>query len=649
MQGNRIKFIGLAVSAVIVFSCDTYEFPKSPFARVETLPVAKISSEGVIFQGQLIYQGSRPILEHGFVWGESDKLSVNIDNKFQIRGDAQVGPLTAEVKTGFVAGETYIAKAYVIAEGYVTYGSGVKFTSLGSAAPVIKSFTPVEANWGDTVTIHGKNFGTSLRHITVKFSTFDALLLSNNDSTIRCLVPTDLSAPSAPIAVSVLKNQTQSLINFQLTVPVIDQFNPGEATFGDVITISGRNFGATPETNLVKFDELYADIIQASKTTLKVRVPADLQRRESFIRVSVNNQTTQASRGFTLAPPVILSLSKTEAFTNESILILGENFSPIENRNEVFIDDINVSVEAVTPTLIKCSLPVGPFKSRALTVKVTVAQQTATSTQTITLLDPWLQKNNLPNGQQGQLNAVAFSLGDKGYVVETQSDEGNTWQYDPVLDRWENVAQLLATPATAAVSFQAGNKGYVCLSPSNACWAYDPVSKAWSPRSGLPDSVRIHLGFSASGYGYVLAINETANFWRYDPGIDRWSLLADRPFIFGEWPDTGFVAGGGLFVLYGSSSGYKVFGFNFATGTWDQKTAPDGPYEPGSPSFAYNEAGYVHGYSHVNKYNPATDTWQAKLIGVPRGVQSALVFQVKEKVYLVNYGELWEFDPAFEF
>jgi streptogramin lyase len=69
--------------------------------------------------------------------------------------------------------------------------------------------------------------------------------------------------------------------------PVVDRIEPDAALAGiGTLTIFGENFSSVPSENLVFFDEVRAEIVDASQTEIVVSTP-NLPREEIVVRVSV--------------------------------------------------------------------------------------------------------------------------------------------------------------------------------------------------------------------------------------------------------------------------------------------------------------------------------------------------------------------------
>ena len=89
-------------------------------------------------------------------------------------------------------------------------------------------------------------------------------------------------------------------------VPVITQVNPANAAAAGVntITITGENFLDVPDTNGVYFDNVVADIISTSATSITVRRP-DLASDAATIKVVPNQTLVVAKHGPYRIDPVL--------------------------------------------------------------------------------------------------------------------------------------------------------------------------------------------------------------------------------------------------------------------------------------------------------------------------------------------------------
>ena len=127
MIKTTLKLLCFSISILFLVRCDNHEFPKSPYPRIETLPVVKISETGVTFEAIITQHGKLPIINHGFVWSTEENLTIDSGNKIELGAVADLGNFEASVESGLYEGKTYFAKAFVATTDYLVYGETVSF------------------------------------------------------------------------------------------------------------------------------------------------------------------------------------------------------------------------------------------------------------------------------------------------------------------------------------------------------------------------------------------------------------------------------------------------------------------------------------------------------------------------------------------
>jgi len=216
MTKTIIKTFTVSIALFLLATCNTYKFPQSPYPQIETFPVVNISKTGATFQANVTRLGAEEIISYGFIWGLDKNLYSKV-NTIPVGTAPSLGNFEADAKSGFSEGKTYFVKAFVATADYFVYGETVSFTSQANTPPIIKSFSPLEGTWGDTVTIKGNNFDPFTKNNVVKFGSAESNVVASNDSIIKCIVPAyRVSNETLVIYVSVTGNQTQSADYFVL-------------------------------------------------------------------------------------------------------------------------------------------------------------------------------------------------------------------------------------------------------------------------------------------------------------------------------------------------------------------------------------------------------------------------------------------------
>lgn len=636
----------LLVSLVFV-QCDKNEFPTPPYPTVQTREVTGISASGVTLGGVVVSLNEEPIVDHGFEWG---LYQYHLEGQFKTALGPKdgTGSFTLDVSSGLYADTLYYVKAYVKTKTYTVYGEEQTFISKGGQQPTIESFLPLEGTGGDTVVIKGNFFSTDAKAVTVKFATFDALVLSSSITEIKCRVPADIPLNEVAIMVTVARQSVQAPKPFKLEAPAVETFSPQTGTFGDVVTLQGKHFDIVKANNVVKFNEVTATVLEATATSIKVGVPTGLRTRENKISVSVGLHASEAQGKFTLDAPSIQSLSSTSDYTGKTLTITGSNFNPEQAANVVLLGGLEVTVQNASKTSLVVNIPAkGIYAARSFNVEVRVAEQSAFSTQTFTLKDAWLRKANVPLGDTfGPYGMVNFTLGGKGYIGLGDPNANKAfWQYAPQTNTWTQVTTYPGTVKTGATAFTVGDKAYVGLGGAKEFYSYEPVANQWTKLGDFPSSkTSSPIGFSGTTKGYVAVGNATSNFWEYDPSADKWTQKAALPAL-------GFFAGFSINnTPYAYGLGTTTFlQYDAANDAWITKAGAttNADYTSG---YTFEGKGYLRTQQEIFQYDPVSNAWQT--IGdTTHGVGGGyFAFEIDGRLYLGSTmgREMWEYDPAYD-
>jgi hypothetical protein len=661
------KFLRALIILVFVFlliQCGKYEFPKSPYPRLETLSVTNISGSGVTFQANLLNMGDDPILNHGFIWGFKADIDLGSGEKIDLGNSSVPGIFKADVNYGLYPDTTYYVKSFIETQQFVVYGKAVIFKSLGSESPIINSFSPLGGTWGDTVVVNGRNFSSDIKNIVVKFGTTQSVIITGNDSIIKCIVPSDISDKTVSLSVTVTGNQSLAKDKFTLDTPSIESFVPQTGFFDDIVQINGTHFSLTKEKNTVKFNDNLAEVMEASKTILSVKVPKAIRTKDNKLSVSVNLQTGYSEKSFTILSPSISSFTPNTDFTLATIQINGNNFNTDIVGNTVFLGERTGTILSATRTALTVKIPNGIYNSRSFPIEVIVGDQNTTSIDSFTLRDMKIRKTDVPHGRFGRWGATAFSISGKGYVGLGDGGVGNNfWSYSPEENNWVEVAPFPGGERFTPVSFAIGNKAYVGLGGTSKIvsdfWSYDPLTYQWTSVANFPVLVSTGVGLSANGKGYVVTKNSSGNFYEYDPLSDIWTAKKDYPGSF--TPDAGFVINDKIYIYATdfTTESNQLWKYDPITDTWTRRADqyPDNYINRRTTGFSVNGKGYIRGELHLLGYDPVSDLW---VTDVNDGIfqrESSIAFVIDNTAYFgtsfqfsssgsTSY-DFWEFYPNF--
>jgi N-acetylneuraminic acid mutarotase len=261
----------------------------------------------------------------------------------------------------------------------------------------------------------------------------------------------------------------------------------------------------------------------------------------------------------------------------------------------------------------------------------------------------------------GRQNAVAFSIGQKGYIGLGNGDGtaiyNDFWEFNSDGKIWTKKADFPGTVRAAPTGFSIGNKGYVVngLCNCNDFWEYDPFSKSqWNKKADFPVSGLYYTAaFVINGKAYVgTGIKDGTlqkGIWEYDPQFDKWTPKSDYPGIPMDVAVGFSIAGKGYFATgnqaVGESKSFWQYDPN--SDTWTRKA--DYPYATSSlVGFSINDKGYVGLGGAGNEfweYDPMSDTWY-KMLNFKGGTRTAAkAFVINNTAYVGLGTSSWTVYP----
>jgi N-acetylneuraminic acid mutarotase len=250
------------------------------------------------------------------------------------------------------------------------------------------------------------------------------------------------------------------------------------------------------------------------------------------------------------------------------------------------------------------------------------------------------------------------------------------WRFEPEMPRAQVEGSAVAI-GPVIYSFGGSAPGNL-----HRVLAFDTRSGRWSEPTKLPTGLNhsqavAYRGDAYLAGGYLEGAEATSNFWKYDPGANRWTEMP--PMEKPRGAAAAAVIGDKLYVAVGAPQTYGVSNpegpydslesFDFETGTWSAE--PPAPLRlhhvtaAGLGGKLYMAGGRVDAEASSDaflSYDPSTQRWQ-RLPRLPAGKYSSLgVVSAGGKV--VVYGgddelgweegggstnaSAWAFDPGDE-
>lgn len=237
--------------------------------------------------------------------------------------------------------------------------------------PTVTNVQPKNPKPGDVVTITGTSFGTAIGDVKITIGTQVMVITVVSDTEIKFTLPTGVTAGDIAVyikgIVAVNTDPQKAAITPQPATSLlatITAINPTNGKVGDIVTISGTNFGTAVTDNVFKFNGIAATITAATSTTLTTTVPATATT--GVVTLSVKGATTVTGPTFTVntstggsgsTPPYITIVSGNATFTKIATASSAIGAMIIDKpNNTLYYSDYNYFVASHVGTLYKLKL-----------------------------------------------------------------------------------------------------------------------------------------------------------------------------------------------------------------------------------------------------------------------------------------------------
>ena len=253
--------------------------------------------------------------------------------------------------------------------------------------PVIRAVTPAEGPPGVQVTISGEHFGSDPRRVVVTLAGRPVVLRAVTQRRIIVEIPPGATTGKLAVTVNGL-GPIEHGTDFRVLSPVrIASFDPRSGPIGSIVTIRGQGFSAHGPSNEVTIGNARTQVLNASPTELRVRVPST---PSGPITVSVRNSgSDRTSSPFVVTqPPFISTFSPHSGPPGTVVTIRGRNFGTSPALVTVTLNGRPMQVQTVSDDRITAVVPTGAT-SGMIAVNVRLQGGAATSAMfTVTTAPP---------------------------------------------------------------------------------------------------------------------------------------------------------------------------------------------------------------------------------------------------------------------
>ncbi len=355
---KRVLFFILLT--LLISNCEKEKEQARSYPRLREMTVTDISEGGAKFTASVYSLGTETIIEHGFVWGNYTDPDINNFDKVYLGPFDKTGEFTSEIVTNLIKDRKYYVKPFLVTADHVIYGARTSFISLGSGAPSISGFEPHTAGWMDTLTIRGNNFSYRNGVNVVKLNDVRCEVIESSDTLLRAVVNYLLSSPKTVLSVDNIGNIcTFTQDTFRLIPPVVTDFYPRKAVWGDTLYIKGKylKYPLYVPGNSVTLGSFKCSFLGSLNDSIYiVKVPYELDVVNSDLIISVNGFSLTGNSPFELQSPMPFTFSPVMGTWGSTINLSGR-FNTILSANSVYFDDVQGTILSVSPYQMSIKVP----------------------------------------------------------------------------------------------------------------------------------------------------------------------------------------------------------------------------------------------------------------------------------------------------
>jgi hypothetical protein len=199
---------------------------------------------------------------------------------------------------------------------------------LGGGAK-ITAVEPARAKVGQTVTVAGGPFASDPAANEVLFGSAPATVLEGDSSRLKVQVPDVGGAPGQDTSVSVkVRVAGKDSSAFKVTVyggPTIVGISPDVAMPGEEVVLAGSGWGAAP---VVQFGAQAAEVLQATPTSIRVRVPDIAGNIGTAAPATVKDGAVESNPApfFVGRIPLLQKVEPENAVPGDLVVVSGRGF-----------------------------------------------------------------------------------------------------------------------------------------------------------------------------------------------------------------------------------------------------------------------------------------------------------------------------------
>jgi hypothetical protein len=136
-MNSRISYFCLTAILTLFTNCTKEKEIKYDYPRVVTGQVIDVHAAGATFNGTFLDAGTDEIIDHGFVFGMRDILTIQSNQYISLGKSTGKGSFTATANYDLMTGFTYYVSAYARNKDKIFYAEAVRFVFLENILPKV--------------------------------------------------------------------------------------------------------------------------------------------------------------------------------------------------------------------------------------------------------------------------------------------------------------------------------------------------------------------------------------------------------------------------------------------------------------------------------------------------------------------------------
>jgi hypothetical protein len=378
-----------SIFILLVSACEKEK--KDPALEATSIVALSASEYDVTFK--ITEPGDYEIADYGVIYsvGTSSQSGYSYEtNKVSLGSIINGDTHTASIKLGAM-GNYYGTNLKVFAKAYITNTRGTVYSKEISTDLMklgVSRVVPAIAKPGDTVTLEGIGFSTSLTANSVSFNTTNAPVVATASTYLKVIVPDGIQLSYWNNGITLIVNsggQTFQMENALSLLPSATGFSPSTGNWYSYITIQGSNL----YNALLYFDDILAASNNQSYNSVSAYIPSTLTKKKFKIYISVNEIKTEVPGGyFTMSDFEVNPLSIVNYNQGTTITFVSSGFNQIVTYNKLIIGSKSVSSKnTYTSNDLSFTIP-STLADGSYPVKLTNGADTTATAQTINIKKP---------------------------------------------------------------------------------------------------------------------------------------------------------------------------------------------------------------------------------------------------------------------